>query len=211
MNKSLGFVCRDGFLSSGTRSGERIHLIELCSGSEQVNFGTNVNDDCETYPVMKSSGLFLSTNKDLELQSFDSRKVGKLRKYIKSILFGILSGISYDILVEAFKYSKVRTSAGKAIVHHQAIALRLGNIAIDYESLDSLMKSVLQNSDSQIDTSALLETLSLYSHNICKEAVQVAGGHGYVDGLPLKRLYESSKGYIAFLLMVYPGENNAAS
>ncbi|SMF37520.1 acyl-CoA dehydrogenase family protein [Pseudobacteriovorax antillogorgiicola] len=132
-------------------------------------------------------------------------KVATLARYGRALLLGMLTGTLKRMLKEAMAYSRVRKSSGKAIFHHQAISLRLGSIAMDYESLDLLAKQSFLVRDQPLQLKSFLAALSHYAHGVCKESVQVAGGHGYVDGLPLKRLYEESKGFVSFLILVLEG------
>ncbi len=147
--------------------------------------------------------LCLVKSKTLAVQEICISRQKILARYMRATLLGILSGILQGMVHEAIAYSKVRQSAGKAIFHHQAVSLRIGNIIIDFESLNALIFQSLRILDRHPKMESFLASLSQYAHNISKEAVQVAGGHGYVDGLQLKRLYEESKGIISFLNLLF--------
>lgn len=111
-----------------------------------------------------------------------------------AILLGLAWGVASRLVLEAFKWSRIRTSFGKIIANHQAVAIRLAELSLNISTLkclilDSLLKySVL--SIENFGNLALLSAELLLS--IARDAMQVAGGHGFVDGLPFKRLYEQS-------------------
>jgi hypothetical protein len=120
-----------------------------------------------------------------------------------ALLGGLLCGVSERLAEEAHAYARARESAGKPIDQYQAVALRLADIDMN---LDALLLSasvayepMLAEEAMHASEPALLADLAFA---IARDAVQVAAGHGYVEGLPFKRLFSQSRSLASMLLLV---------
>ncbi|PMG78012.1 acyl-CoA dehydrogenase family protein [Vibrio lentus] len=111
-------------------------------------------------------------------------------------LLGTLSGLANKMVKEAYLYSRERHAFGKFIFQHQAITYRLADLSMSRDSLSLLSQRyllALSGKEMDIDSDALLEMIKQMSFEIAVNSLQIAGAHGYVDGLPFKKLYEQVK------------------
>lgn len=111
-----------------------------------------------------------------------------------ALLLGLIDGACERLAQEAYAYAKERRSAGKPISQHQAVALRLADIASNQQALALYLAAAIERHDA-FGADAGLATLSVahvadLAFRISRDAVQIAAAHGYVEGLPFKRLFE---------------------
>ena len=112
----------------------------------------------------------------------------------RALLSGLLCGACRRLREEAFAYAQSRRSGGKPIIQLQAVALRLANIALAEQNL-ALYAAALAGPVHQRDPVSAIASLDVAyvtesALAIARDAVQVAAAHGYVEGLPFKRLFE---------------------
>lgn len=110
------------------------------------------------------------------------------------LLSGLLCGACRRLREEAYAYAQVRRSGGKPIVQLQAVALRLANIALAEQNL-ALYAAAAAKPVHQRDPVSNIDALNVAyvtesAREIARDAMQVAAAHGYVAGLPFKRLFE---------------------
>lgn len=112
-----------------------------------------------------------------------------------ALLAGLLSGAMRRATGEAYSYAKNRESFGKPIMHHQAVALRLADIALNREAARVFIETALAHPPFDDVPGALgaAKHIGALAHKVARDGVQVAGGYGYVEGLPFKSIYERSK------------------
>jgi alkylation response protein AidB-like acyl-CoA dehydrogenase len=111
-----------------------------------------------------------------------------------ALLLGLLDGACERLTHEAYAYAKERRSAGKPISQLQAVALRLADIALNRAALALYLSAAVEQTDAS-GSPAGLSGLSVphvadLAFRISRDAVQIAAAHGYVEGLPFKRLFE---------------------
>lgn len=145
-----------------------------------------------------------------ELASFELTPTGGLERYPRAaislsawtsllnaeaaLLLGLISGGARRLVSEAFAYARVRQSAGRPIAQHQAVALRLADLALHHQALSVYLQAsvegcgVTQNQRG-IDTVDAAYVTD-HANRIARDSVQIAAGHGYVEGLPFRRLFE---------------------
>jgi hypothetical protein len=134
------------------------------------------------------------------------------RPAICALLSGLLCGVSERLVEEAHAYARVRESGGKPINQFQAVALRLADLDLNLEAL--LLSAAVRYepllADAAPDASepALLADLAFA---IARESVQVAAAHGYVEGLPFKRLFSQSRTLTSMLLLVDAAARSGSS
>jgi hypothetical protein len=112
----------------------------------------------------------------------------------RALLSGLICGACRRLRDEAYGYARLRQSGGKPIIQLQAVALRLANLALGEQAL-SLYAAAAARPAGQADAVTAIDSLNVAYVNQCafdiaRDAVQVAAGHGYVEGLPFKRLFE---------------------
>ncbi len=114
-----------------------------------------------------------------------------------ALICGLLSGALRRLVKEAYSYAKTRRSAGKPINQHQAVALRLADLALNQQGVLLYLHTAVEQGKQVGCERGMYELNVDYivecSAKIAKDAVQVAAAHGYVEGLPFKKLFEQSR------------------
>lgn len=113
-------------------------------------------------------------------------------------LAGLLAGAARAATRFAFSYAQTRVAFHRPIIHHQAVALRLADMAI---ATDGLRLQVWETATRFSTTSALpaghfsamAKHLVGTSMEVHRHAVQVCGGHGYVEGFPPSRRFQEAR------------------
>jgi alkylation response protein AidB-like acyl-CoA dehydrogenase len=106
---------------------------------------------------------------------------------------GIASG-AYELCL---KYSKERKAFGKEIMHHQAIAFKMADMATEIEAARMLclkaawLKDQHQNYDRASAMAKLFASETAMKTTV--EAIQVHGGYGYVKEYHVERLMRDAK------------------
>ena len=112
---------------------------------------------------------------------------------IASQALGIASG-AYE---RALAYSKIRKAFGKEIMHHQAIAFKLANMATEIEAARLLCLKSARDKDTHqnYDTSSAMAKYyaSKVAMKVASEAIQVHGGNGYVKEYHVERMLRDAK------------------
>ncbi len=106
-------------------------------------------------------------------------------------------GIASGALELAIKYSKERKAFGKEIMHHQAIAFKLADMATDVEAARLLCLKAAWLKDQHENYDVASATAKLFASQIAQtvtnEAVQIHGGYGYVKEFHVERLMRDAK------------------
>lgn len=106
---------------------------------------------------------------------------------------GIASG-AYEL---ALAYSKQRKAFGKEIMHHQAIAFKLADMATKVEAARLLCLKAAWEKDNGFDYTLSSSMAKVYASEaamwISTEAVQVHGGYGFVKEYHVERLMRDAK------------------
>ncbi|MBI1344603.1 MAG: acyl-CoA dehydrogenase [Terrimonas sp.] len=112
---------------------------------------------------------------------------------IASQALGIASG-AYEL---ALKYSKERKAFGTEIMHHQAIAFKLADMATRIEAARLLCLKAAWEKDQGIDYALSSSMAKVYASETAMwttvEAVQVHGGYGFVKEYHVERLMRDAK------------------
>ena len=106
---------------------------------------------------------------------------------------GIASG-AYEL---ALKYSKERKAFGKEIMHHQAIAFKLADMATEIEASRMLCLKAAWLKDQHLNYDRASALAKLFASETAMkttvEAVQVHGGYGFVKEYHVERLMRDAK------------------
>jgi alkylation response protein AidB-like acyl-CoA dehydrogenase len=106
---------------------------------------------------------------------------------------GIASG-AYEL---ALAYSKQRKAFGKEIMHHQAIAFKLADMATRIEAARLLCLKAAWEKDNGIDYTLSSSMAKVYASEtamwVATEAVQIHGGYGFVKEYHVERLMRDAK------------------
>ena len=113
---------------------------------------------------------------------------------------GLASG-AYEL---ALKYSQERKAFGKEIIHHQAIAFKLADMATEIEAARFLCLNAawLKDNNKPYGTASAMAKLycAEMAMRVTTEAVQIFGGYGYVKEYHVERLMRDAK-----LTQIYEG------
>jgi butyryl-CoA dehydrogenase len=106
-------------------------------------------------------------------------------------------GIARACLEDALDYALQRKTMGQAIIHHQAIAFKLADMAteVDAARLLTLRAAWLKDSDQPYGKAAAMAKLyaSDVANRAAREAIQIFGGNGYVTEFPVERHFRDAK------------------
>jgi alkylation response protein AidB-like acyl-CoA dehydrogenase len=112
---------------------------------------------------------------------------------IASQALGIASG-AYEL---ALAYSKQRKAFGKEIMHHQAIAFKLADMATRIEASRLLCLKAAWEKDNKLDYTLSSSMAKVFASETAMwtatEAVQVHGGYGFVKEYHVERLMRDAK------------------
>jgi alkylation response protein AidB-like acyl-CoA dehydrogenase len=105
-------------------------------------------------------------------------------------------GIAKAALDEAVRYAQVRKTFGKPICEHQAIQLKLGEMATRCEAARLLVESAAQaydagrRCDMEAGMAKYFATEAALDNAL--EAMRIHGGYGYSKEYPIERLYRDA-------------------
>jgi alkylation response protein AidB-like acyl-CoA dehydrogenase len=115
-------------------------------------------------------------------------------------------GVAQAALDEAVRYSQIRQTFGKPICEHQAIQLKLADMATQVEASRLLVERAAQAYDrgERCDMEAGMAKLfaSEAAVNVSLEAMRIHGGYGYSTEFSVERLYRDAP-----LLVIGEGTN----
>ncbi len=105
-------------------------------------------------------------------------------------------GIAAAALAEAVKYSQQRHTFGKPICEHQAIQLKLGEMATRVEAARLLVRNAAEiydrgeRCDMEAGMAKYFATEAAFEN--AHEAMRIHGGYGYSTEFPVERLYRDA-------------------
>ena len=116
------------------------------------------------------------------------------------------TGIAQAALDHAADYSTKRRSFGKPIAEHQAIQIKLANMALDVHAARLLVWHsawlIDQGQRGTLESSIAKCYASDAAMRVADEAIQVFGGYGYMKDYPVEKLLRDAK-----LTQIYEGSN----
>lgn len=211
---------RDGnsFILSGSKqfitSGEHadITLVFAVTDKNAGKKGISafiVPTDAPGYIVEKLEHKLGQTASDTALLRFDDLRIpainllgqeGEGYKIALSNLEGGRIGIAAQAvgmaraaLEAALPYAKERSSFGKPIIEHQAVAFRLADMATQLEAARQLLHHACSLRDANLPClkEACMAKLfaSEMAERVCSMAIQTLGGYGYLRDFPIERIY----------------------
>ncbi len=113
-------------------------------------------------------------------------------------LAGLLAGAARAATSFAFSYAQTRVAFHRPIIHHQAVALRLADMAIATDALRlQVWATAARFGGASLlppgQFAAMAQHVVGTSLEIHRHAVQVCGGHGYVEGFPPSRRFQDAR------------------
>jgi alkylation response protein AidB-like acyl-CoA dehydrogenase len=102
-------------------------------------------------------------------------------------------GMARAAFEAARDYARERTSFGKPIAEHQAVAFRLADMATGIETARQMVLHAAALRDAGLPCLKEAAMAKLYAsemaETVCSAAIQVHGGYGYVEDFPVERIY----------------------
>jgi alkylation response protein AidB-like acyl-CoA dehydrogenase len=115
-------------------------------------------------------------------------------------------GIARRALKEAVAYAQVRTTMGKPIAQHQAIQLKLGEMAAKTRAAELMVDDAARAYDrgGRVDLEAGMAKwfATETAFEVATESMRIHGAYGYSKEYPIERLYRDAP-----LLMIGEGTN----
>ncbi len=116
-------------------------------------------------------------------------------------------GLAADALGAAMRFAEVRKTFGKAINQHQAIQLRLAEMATKLVAARQITRFAAEEKERSGRADMVSAMAKLFASEVCadiaKEAIRVLGGHGYITEYQVERLMRE-----AMLYLVGEGTND---
>ena len=115
-------------------------------------------------------------------------------------------GVSRAALAAALRYSQQRHTFGKPICEHQAIQLKLADMATKVEAASLMTYSAAEKKDRGERCDLEAGMAKLFASETCQEvtleAMRVFGGYGYIAEFPIERYYRDAP-----LMLIGEGTN----
>ena len=105
-------------------------------------------------------------------------------------------GVAQAAFEAAIKYAQERETFGKPICEHQAIQLKLADMATKIEAARLLTRSAAAKKDrgerSDVEAGMAKLFASEICHEVALEAMRIHGGYGYSQEFPVERYYRDA-------------------
>jgi alkylation response protein AidB-like acyl-CoA dehydrogenase len=115
-------------------------------------------------------------------------------------------GVSRAALAAAIRYSQQRETFGKPICEHQAVQLKLADMATKIEAAALLTYSAAAKKDRGERCDLEAGMAKLFASETCQEvsleAMRIFGGYGYISEFPVERYYRDAP-----LMLIGEGTN----
>jgi alkylation response protein AidB-like acyl-CoA dehydrogenase len=115
-------------------------------------------------------------------------------------------GVARAAFEQAIKYSQQRETFGKPICEHQAVQLKLADMATKIEASRLLVRQAAHKKDSGERCDLEAGMAKLFASETCAEvsleAMRVLGGYGYTQEFPVERFYRDAP-----LMLIGEGTN----
>jgi alkylation response protein AidB-like acyl-CoA dehydrogenase len=115
-------------------------------------------------------------------------------------------GVARAALAAAIRYSQQRQTFGKPICEHQAIQLKLADMATKVEAAALLTYSAAEKKDRGERCDLEAGMAKLFASEACQEvtleAMRIFGGYGYISEFPVERYYRDAP-----LMLIGEGTN----
>lgn len=109
-------------------------------------------------------------------------------------------GLASSALSEARRYAKTRSAFGVTIDHHQAVQLRLAEMATRLMTARLIVAEAAKKKEGGSRADILSGMAKLYASEAClkivEDAVRVHGGYGYISDYAVERLYREAPLYV---------------
>ena len=105
-------------------------------------------------------------------------------------------GVARIALEDAIKYAKKRETFGKPIAEHQAIQIKLANMATQVEAAHLLVQHAAEKKDRGERSDLEAAMAKLFASEMClqvaTDSMRIHGGYGYTQELPIERHFRDA-------------------
>ncbi|NWG72429.1 MAG: acyl-CoA dehydrogenase family protein [Parvularculaceae bacterium] len=174
---------RTGAPLKGIRNGRKLEKL----GYKGIDSGEFIFEDYEC-----DAALSLVGGKEGEgfLMATGGLEIGRINVAARAV------GIAQRALEESIKYAQVRKTMGKPIAEHQAIQLKLGEMAAKTRASELLVEDAARQYDkgARVDMEAGMAKYyaSETAVEVATEAMRIHGGYGYSKEFVIERLYRDA-------------------
>lgn len=168
---------------AGVRTGRKLEKL----GYKGIDSGELVFEDyaCDARLSLiggeEGQGFFMATG---------GLEIGRINIAARSV------GIARRALRESVRYAQLRRTMGKPICEHQAIQLKLGEMAAKTRAAELLVEDAARAYDQggRVDMEAGMAKYfaSETAVEVAFEAMRIHGGYGYSKEYPIERLYRDA-------------------
>ena len=169
----------------------------------EKKMGQNASDTCEIHfenleiPVDSQLGKE-GQGYRIALSNLEGGRIGIAAQSIG------MARAAYEI---ALAYAQERTSFGKPIIQHQAVAFRLAEMATGVEAARQLVlhAAALRSAGRPCMAEAAMAKLfsTETAERVCSDAIQTLGGNGYMQDYNVERIFRAVRG-----AKIYEGSND---
>ncbi len=170
------------FIVPTSTKGFEVAKIEHKMGQHSTEIAQIVLDDCH----VPAAYLLGSQGQGYKI-ALGNLECGRLGIAAQSI------GMAEEALRLSLQYAKERKAFDKFLYQHQAISFKLADMATQLEAAKQLLyhAALLRDANKPCLKEASMAKLfaSEAAEKICREAIQIYGGYGYLQDFPLERIY----------------------
>lgn len=131
------------------------------------------------------------------LEKIKGSSLAELNSYV---LYGLCLGEA--MLNVSIDFARTRSTFGKPLLSHQAVALRVANVYLNLLAIEQILNAYqldLQDSDDERRHQYLQHTAELLLE-ILRSTAQVMAGHGYVDNERFSEMHEAAFSVVRILV-----------
>jgi len=174
------------FIVSTDTPGYKVVRVEHTMGQRSSDHCQIAFEDCEVPPdqMLGDPGRGLP----IALGGLEAGRIGVAAQSVG------MARAAYDA---ALAYAKQRTTFGKPILEHQAIAFRLADMATELQAAELMVLHAarLRDAGEHCLKEASMAKLfaSEMAERVCSAAIQIHGGYGYLNDFPVERIYRDAR------------------
>jgi butyryl-CoA dehydrogenase len=116
-------------------------------------------------------------------------------------------GMARSAFEAARDYARERTTFGKQIIEHQAVAFRLADMAVRIEAARQLTLHAADLREAGLPCLSEASMAKLFAsemaERVCSDAIQIHGGYGYMADYPVERIYRDVR-----ICQIYEGTSD---
>lgn len=167
----------------GVKNGRKLEKL----GYKGIDSGELIYED---YAISAELGLVGGEEGKGFLMATGGLEIGRINVAARAV------GIAKRALSESVRYAQVRKTMGKPIAEHQAIQLKLGEMASKTRAAELLVQDAAAAYDKglRVDMEAgMAKYFASETAVYCAtEAMRIHGGYGYSKEYPIERLYRDA-------------------